>query len=89
MRFITLLALALAGCATTDTGVVPIGTGGYMLSKMDHMAWSGGAVKAEAMREAALYCAKLGKVFAPVTSTSQDAVMYQRAASAEVQFRCE
>jgi hypothetical protein len=85
---IALLALTLAACATS-TGVVPMGTGGYMVSKLDHSAWSGGEVKAGLLREASLFCAKQGKVFAPVTSRSEDAVLYQRAASAEVQFRCE
>lgn len=90
MRYAIALVLACAGCAATDdTGIVPMGTGGYMISRLDRMAWSGGEVKATLMKEAATYCAKQGKIFSPVRSESQDAVMYQRSASAEVQFRCE
>lgn len=80
-------AAALVGCGTT--GVVPIGNGIYMSSKMGGMTdWNGGVVKAELFKEAAAYCAKLGKQPIPVSSTSQDAGMATYA-SAEVQFRCE
>ncbi len=81
------LTLALAAC-TSPTGVVPIGDGIYMTSKLGGMGtYSGGSVKAELCREAAEYCAKSGKKVIPVTSSSMDSVAYN-SASAEVQFRC-
>lgn len=81
-------AAALVGCAT-NTGVVPIGNGIYMHSKSGSMmTHSGGQVKAELFREAAVFCSKQGKQVAPVNSTSQDAGIGTYA-SAEVQFRCE
>lgn len=83
-----LLALALAGCAAQNTGVVPIGTGGYMISKSDPMARFGGEVKVAVMREAEAFCARQGKSFTPIASTSEEPIVYHRAASAEVQFRC-
>ena len=80
--------LALTACATETTGVVPIGTGGFMISKTDPMARFGGQLKAELMQEAAAHCARQGKQFSPTSSHSEDPVVYQKAASAEVQFRC-
>lgn len=85
---LTLLAVALTGCASQTTGVVPIGSGGYMISKMDPVARFGGEVKAALMQEASAYCAKQGKTFAHLSSTSEEPVVYQKAATAEVQFRC-
>lgn len=84
---ICVLALVLGGCTTT-TGVVPIGDGIFMLAKQEHMAWSGGKVKAELYAEAAAHCKTLGKEVSPVGDTSQDATMSSYA-SAEIKFRCK
>lgn len=81
------LLAVVAGCAS-PTGVVPIGSGVYMASKMGTMTYSGGQVKAELYKEAADYCAKLGKQVVPLGSTSTDASIGTYA-SAEVQFRCD
>ena len=77
MRFLTLISAAAAclmvGCASTNTGVVPIGGGQYMLSKLGGMTdWSGGTVKAELYQEAAAYCGKTGKQLMPINSTSEN-----------------
>lgn len=92
MRSIVLLAAALctlAGCATPNTGIVPIGNGTYMASKFGSMmTFSGGEVKAELYREAAQFCGKSGKQASPLTSESKDSGMGTYA-SAEIQFRCE
>lgn len=83
------LPFALSGCAIPNTGIVPIGSGSYMISKMGSMlTWSGGEVKADLYREAAMFCEKAGKQVEPVTSTSQDSGLAQYA-SAEIQFRCK
>lgn len=86
--YLSVACLALASCAAQTTGIVSIGTGGYMISKADPMAHYGGQVKADLMKEAAAYCASQGKQFSPTNSTAADAVIYQRHATAEVQFRC-
>lgn len=81
--------LGMAGCATPDTGVVPIGNGVYMHSKFGSaLTFSGGQVKAELFQEAAAFCGKQGKQVTPVNSTSKDSG-YGTYASAEVQFRCD
>ncbi|VTU38290.1 hypothetical protein H4CHR_04386 [Variovorax sp. PBS-H4] len=87
-KTLALVALAaLAGCAS-PTGIVPIGDGIYMSSKLGGMTtYSGGQVKAELFKEADAFCAKSGKKLSPVTSTSQDVIVYNYA-SAEIQFRC-
>lgn len=82
-------AVALAGCATPNTGVVPIGPNTYMHSKFGGFTtFSGGEVKAELYREAAAFCAKDGRQLRPLDSTSRDSGMGTYA-SAEIQFRCD
>ena len=90
MRLLLLSAVVLAaGCATPNTGIVPIGSGVYMASKFGTMVtFSSGEVKAELYRDATQFCSKTGKQVAPLSSTSTDSVMATYA-SAEIQFRCE
>lgn len=83
------VAAILAGCASPNTGVVPIGNGIYMHSKFGSaFTFSGGEVKAELFKEAAAFCAKQGKQLVPGNSTSKDSGIGTYA-SAEVQFRCD
>lgn len=82
-------ATMIAGCATPNTGIVPVGSGVYMASKFGSMVtFSGGEVKAELYRDAGQFCARTGKQVAPVNSTAQDSGLGTYA-SAEIQFRCE
>ena len=86
---IAFAAVLLAGCATPGTGIVPIGSGQYMLSKMGGFTtYTGGEVKADLYREAAAFCAKSDKKLVPINSSSKDSG-YATYASAEIQFRCE
>lgn len=88
-KLILLLPMLVAACATPNTGVVPIGNGNFMLSKMGGFTqYSGGEVKAELYREAAVFCGKSGKQVVPGPSTSSDAAV-AKYSSAEIQFRCE
>jgi hypothetical protein len=88
-NFLLATLAVLCGCATPNTGVVPIGNGIYMHSKFGSFTtFSGGEVKAELFKEAAQFCAKQGKQLVPVASTSKDSG-YGTYASAEVQFRCD
>lgn len=83
------VAALVTGCATPNTGIVPVGSGVYMASKFGSMVtFSGGEVKAELYRDAGQFCARTGKQVAPVNSTSQDSGLGTYA-SAEIQFRCE
>ena len=83
-----LLLLALAGCATTNTGIVEIDDNTYMYSKQDWMAYSGGAVKVEMFKEARDFCKAKGKKFVLLNQQSQDAALYVASAGAELQFQC-
>ena len=87
-RIALVAAAALAGCAT-NTGFVQLTDDTYMYGKQDHGVWSGSEVKAEAYREAIAFCGSKGKKFEPISSTGNDAVLRQAAASAEIQFKCK
>lgn len=78
-------ALTLAGCASTNTGIVQIADDTYMYAKQDWMAYSGGVVKVELYKEANAFCTNKGKKFAPVNSTATDYTLSQYA-GAEIQF---
>lgn len=87
MKLANLVLLSvLAGCAS-NTGPVPIGSGRYMLSRMQWAAWSGGAVKADLYREAEAFCAMSGKKMDAGRSNSADATVISYA-SAEIEFTC-
>jgi hypothetical protein len=87
---IALVLALIAGCAASNTGVVPIGGGLYMLGSQDYsLNYSGSKVKAELYREAAAFCEKQGKQLAPVSDTARDAALYSNYASAEIKFRCQ
>ncbi|CAN7244409.1 hypothetical protein LJR175_000993 [Variovorax sp. LjRoot175] len=80
-------AVLAAGCAS-PTGIVPIGSGTYMSSKMGGpLVYSGSKLKAELYAEASVFCAKTGKQVEPLTSSAVDAIALNNA-SAEIQFRC-
>ncbi|EKD97874.1 MAG: hypothetical protein ACD_23C00699G0003 [uncultured bacterium] len=79
----------LAGCASTNTGIVQIADDTYMYAKQDWMAYSGSVVKAELYKEANAFCAGKGKKFAPLNSTNEDYKPYQSSAAAEIQFTCK
>lgn len=81
--------LVLAGCAAPNTGIVQIADDTYMHAKQDRMAHSGSVVKAELYKEANAFCVSKGKKFSPINSTSQDAILYQASAGAEIQFTCK
>ncbi len=61
-----LAALALWGCAMT-TGIIPNGPGTFLVSEM-RAPVLGGAAEAQrvALSEANAFCARQGRVFAPV-----------------------
>lgn len=80
-----LFVLLLAGCAS-NTGVVPVGDGVYMLSGSAPAA-SGGEVTASLYREANAYCAEQKKTLSTVGTKSRDAGL-GRLGNAEIQFRC-
>lgn len=81
-----LAALAFTACSST-TGIVPIGSGMYMLGAQDGWAYTGSSVKAKLYRQANEFCHRQSKDVEPVNSRGQDYGLGQYA-SAEIQFRC-
>ncbi len=88
-RFIFVLSLLLAGCATTGTdGVVEIGPNLYMVGGLGKFTdFSSSGVKARLYQDASKYCADKGRVASPLNSTGKDSGLGTYA-SAEIQFRC-
>ena len=87
----TVLALALlAGCAS-NTGIVPMGQGVYMMAKQQATGFPGlGNLKAEILQEANAHCSRLNRPIrvTNVTETQPPYILgnYPRV---EVQFVCE
>ena len=80
------LVIALSGCVST--GIQQIDDDGtYMYSKQDWMAYSGGGVKLEMLKEARAFCQKQGKKMVLSEQVTQDYAIGQ-SASAEIQFKC-
>lgn len=86
----TLILLLVAGCAT-NTGIVPMGTGQYVVARQAATGFTGlGTLKAEALREAESFCASKGLAF-HVTRMSENEGPYVLGnfPRAEVQFDCQ
>ncbi len=80
---------ALAGCATSSTGVAPLGDGRYMLHGSDLTGWgTPNEVKAELLKEAGKHCAQQGKELTQVSHIGNEAGFFTTA-SADVTFRCK
>ena len=87
-RSSTLLALTLAGCASS--GVIPTGPDTYMLTKTSAggVFVSGSSVKGDLYIEANRFCSDKGLVVDTVDATSKNAIPFARMPSAELHFRC-
>lgn len=87
-RSTALLAIALAGCAST--GIVPTGQDTYMVAKKSAagVATSGATIKAELYGEANEYCARTGRVVETISATSANAIPFARMPQAELNFKC-
>lgn len=80
--------VVLTGCATPNTGIVPMGSGQYIISKTKGFGnYWGSEIRVDLLREAAAFCAKSGKDVLPTSSKTTDAG-FDSYASAEVQFSC-
>lgn len=87
--FILLVLVVLAvGCAT-NTGIVKIGEDTYMVSRQGWIATqSVGAIKAEAYKEANVYCMKENKRLMPVSTNTIAGVLGRTYPEVELQFMC-
>lgn len=87
--FLVMSIFAFYGCAV-NTGVVPIGKDTFMISRQAATGFSGlGGLKAEAFREANIYCETQGKSLMVVnTNESSPPYILGNFPRAEVQFMC-
>jgi hypothetical protein len=79
----------LAGCAS-NSGIIPIGTDTYMVTRQASTGFSGsGTLKAEAFQEANAHCNSQGKTLQVVsTNEAQPPFVFGNYPKAEVQFMC-
>lgn len=90
MKKCLLLGLAIiSGCAS-NSGVIPIGTDTFMVTRQAATGFSGsGTLKAEAFQEANAYCMGQGKALQVVnTQEAQPPFVFGNYPKAEVQFMC-
>jgi hypothetical protein len=84
-----LLTASLTGCAS-QSGVVPTGGDGYLISKQAATGFPGlGNLKAEALQEGSQYCTSHGREFLLTRSTeTQPPYLLGNYPRAEIEFRC-
>lgn len=84
-----LSSLLLAGCAS-NSGIIPMGTDTYMVTRQAATGFSGsGTLKAEAFKEANAHCNSQGKALQVVsTNEAQPPFVFGNYPKAEVQFMC-
>jgi hypothetical protein len=80
----------MAGCAS-NTGVVPIGGGSYLLAKQQATGFPGlGNLKAEAIAEGSAYCVSHSRDFELVSATeTKPPYILGNYPRVEIQFRCK
>lgn len=78
--------MALTGCSSSS-GVVPLGQDTYMIARsVKSFKGTSGPVKAAALKEAARFCSKQGKVMKVIRTSQQDMKLFRSDASVEVYF---
>jgi hypothetical protein len=84
------LAVALFGCATPTTGVVPRGEGLYTVTRQGNSAWvTTDSLKAAALQEANGFCGAMRKQMKFIHSKEIPAGPLGRWPESEVLFKCE
>jgi hypothetical protein len=86
-KALPILALLLTGCVS-GTGVVPMGSGSYMVSAQNGgPIGSLGAIKAKALKEAADFCAAKSQDFA-IIKTSDIPRSFSKTPETSIEFKC-
>lgn len=90
MKFAVLALLTLAGCAS-NTGIVPMGQGTYMMAKQQATGFPGlGNMKAEILTEADAFCTAKSKSMRVVNVTeTKPPYIFGNFPRSEVQFACD
>lgn len=88
--FAIVVGIALAGCATPTTGVVPVGNGYYTVAHQGNGAWVQTAdLKGAALAEAGKYCVGLQKELQVINVKEIPAGPFGRWPEAEATFICK
>jgi hypothetical protein len=88
-KILLLVQVSLAGCAS-NSGIVPMGSDTYFVSKQAATGFSGmGTLKAEAIGEAGQFCSTKGKtVQIMAQNDAQPPFILGNFPKTEVAFRC-
>lgn len=82
------IILIISGCANSS-GIIPLGKGNFLISRSEKgFDVTGSAVKADAIKEAGIYCSKMGKDIEISNTTQKDMVPFKSDAQAEIEFKC-
>ena len=86
----TLVALGLVSCASTTTGIVPMGRDTYMIAKEQGSGFPGlGTMKGEIITEGVQFCQKQGKEFQiTATKETQPPYILGNYPRSEIEFMC-
>ena len=88
MKKLTILILALSGCAA-HSGVIPDGKDSYLVIVSQGMGFSSaGDLKASAYKEASLFCRRAGKRLETISDKTVQQGLLSDSAEAEVKFKC-
>lgn len=83
-----IIALCLAGCATTGSSITQVGPDTYLYGQMGGATdFSAAALKSRLITDASRYCAAKSQSFELLRDSGYDAAL-GRYASAEIVFRC-
>jgi hypothetical protein len=90
MRSLAVVAVLLVTACSSNSGVVQMGPGHYMVSRQAATGFSGsGTLKADAIREADSYCEQQGKTVQVLNSSeSRPPYIFANFPKAEIEFTC-
>jgi hypothetical protein len=90
MRVLSFAVFALLAACASNSGVVPMGAGTFMVSRQAATGFSGpGNLKAQALQEANQHCAAQNKELEVLDTTeAKPPFIFGNYPRVEVQFRC-
>ena len=90
MRISLLIVFTLlASSCSSTSGVIPMGENKYLISRSEKgFNTTGSAVKADAIREANIFCVGKNMTLKIIEQTKKDMVPFKSDAQAEITFTC-
>lgn len=86
--FLIFITTIFPACASTS-GVVPMGGDTFMVSRSEKgFDTTGSRVKADALKEANVFCSSKGKSIVIIKTMHQDMVPFKSDSQAEIEFKC-